>query len=114
MNFTPIFRNKILAPLVLGILSILIAFILNIYFSEEQKIPKLILHFQNEIYQQEEKLNNALEKISIELKNDTNYEILNFAIEFFVALIVFTLTEHYLDEYRQRKNTTEIPADQES
>jgi len=77
MNFTSIFRNKILAPLILSILSILIAFILNTYFSEEQKIQKLISNFQNEIYQQEEKLNNALEKISLELKNDANYEILN-------------------------------------
>ena len=35
------------------------------------------------------------------------YEVLSFVVEFFVALIVFTLTEHYLEEYRQRKNTTE-------
>ena len=39
------------------------------------------------------------------------YEILSFVVEFFVALIVFTLTEHYLEEYRQRKNTTEKSSD---
>jgi len=43
--------------------------------------------------------------------SESTYEVLNFAIEFFVALIVFTITEHYLDEYRQRKNATEMSAD---
>ena len=43
--------------------------------------------------------------------SESTYEILSFAVEFFIALIVFTLTEHYLAEYRQRKNTTELPAD---
>jgi len=43
--------------------------------------------------------------------SESTYEILSFAVEFFVALIVFTLTKHYLEEYRQRKNTTEISAD---
>jgi len=35
--------------------------------------------------------------------SETTYEILSFVIEFFVALLAFTLTEHYQDEYRQRK-----------
>ena len=43
--------------------------------------------------------------------SESTYEILSFTAEFFIALIVFTLTEHYLEEYRKRKNTTEISAD---
>jgi len=39
--------------------------------------------------------------------SESTYEILSFAAEFFIALIVFTLTEHFLDEYRQRKKITE-------
>ena len=39
--------------------------------------------------------------------SESTYEILSFAAEFFIALIVFTLTEHFLDEYRQRKKSTE-------
>lgn len=35
--------------------------------------------------------------------SESTYEVLSFAAEFFIALIVFTLTEHYLEEYRQRK-----------
>lgn len=35
--------------------------------------------------------------------SETTYEILSFAIEFFVALIAFTLTEHYQEEFRQRR-----------
>jgi hypothetical protein len=41
--------------------------------------------------------------------SESTYEILSFSAEFFIALIVFTLTGHFLDEYRQRKRTTEIP-----
>ena len=37
--------------------------------------------------------------------SESTYEIINFTVEFFIALIVFTLTEHFLSEYRQRKNT---------
>lgn len=32
------------------------------------------------------------------------FEILNFSVEFIIALITFTVTEHYIGEYRQRKN----------
>ena len=39
--------------------------------------------------------------------SESTYEILSFSAEFFIALIVFTLTEHFLDEYRQRKKATE-------
>ena len=42
--------------------------------------------------------------------NETTYEVLSFAVEFFIALTAFTLTEHYLTEYRQKKNTAEIPS----
>lgn len=37
------------------------------------------------------------------LVSESTYEVLSFAVEFFIALIVFTLTEHYLSEYRKRK-----------
>ncbi len=41
--------------------------------------------------------------------SESTYEILSFSAEFFIALIAFTLTEHYLDEYRKKKNTaTEV------
>ena len=46
--------------------------------------------------------------------NESTYEILSFSAEFFIALIVFTLTEHFLDEYQQRKKTTETPRVSES
>ncbi|MDH5612596.1 MAG: hypothetical protein OEY66_09100 [Gammaproteobacteria bacterium] len=36
--------------------------------------------------------------------SEATYEVLSFAVEFFVALLAFTLTEHYQEEYRQRKN----------
>ena len=42
--------------------------------------------------------------------SESTYEILNFAAEFFIALIVFTLTEHYLDEYRKKKNQSKPEA----
>lgn len=35
--------------------------------------------------------------------SEATYETLSFAVEFFVALLVFTLTEHYRDEYRKSK-----------
>lgn len=38
--------------------------------------------------------------------SETTYEVLSFLMEFFVALIAFTITEHYQDEYRQKKNST--------
>lgn len=41
--------------------------------------------------------------------SESTYEILSFTVEFFIALIVFTATEHFLEEYRQRKKTTETP-----
>jgi hypothetical protein len=46
--------------------------------------------------------------------SNSTYEILSFAAEFFIALIVFTLTEHFLEEYRQRKKMTETPRLSES
>ncbi|MDH5710094.1 MAG: hypothetical protein OEZ15_00300 [Gammaproteobacteria bacterium] len=38
--------------------------------------------------------------------SETTYEVLSFLMEFFVALIAFTITEHYQEEYRQKKNST--------
>ena len=35
--------------------------------------------------------------------SESTYEIISFAVEFIIALIVFTLTEHYLEEFRQRR-----------
>ncbi len=46
--------------------------------------------------------------------SESTYEILSFTAEFFIALIVFTLTEHFLEEYRQRKKPTETPQLSES
>ena len=46
--------------------------------------------------------------------SESTYEILSFTAEFFIALIVFTLTEHFLDEYRQRKKAKETPRISES
>ena len=46
--------------------------------------------------------------------SESAYEILSFTAEFFIALIVFTLTEHFLDEYRQRKKATKTPRISES
>lgn len=41
--------------------------------------------------------------------SDTTFEILCFLAEFLVALIVFTLTEHYLTSLRNRQtNTNEV------
>lgn len=36
--------------------------------------------------------------------SETTFEILNFGVEFVIILFTFTLTEHYLSEYRERKN----------
>jgi len=41
--------------------------------------------------------------------SERTYEILSFSAEFIIALIVFTLTEHFLDEHRQKKNEVEAP-----
>ena len=38
--------------------------------------------------------------------SETTYEVLSFIVEFFVALLAFTLTEHYRDEYRERKKSS--------
>ena len=38
--------------------------------------------------------------------SENTYMVLSFSTEFIIALIVFTLTEHYLDEYRDRKRHT--------
>jgi hypothetical protein len=35
------------------------------------------------------------------------YEVLCFAAEFFVALLVFTLTDHFINEYRSRREKRE-------
>lgn len=40
--------------------------------------------------------------------SESTYEILSFSVEFFIALIVFTLTEHYLTEYRKRRKTSVV------
>ena len=40
--------------------------------------------------------------------SESTYEILSFTAEFFIALIVFTLTEHYIEEYRKKKKATEV------
>jgi hypothetical protein len=37
--------------------------------------------------------------------SESTFEILSFGVEFFIALIVFTLTEHFIAEYRQRKKS---------
>jgi len=37
--------------------------------------------------------------------SEATYETLSFTVEFIVALLVFTLTEHYIDEYRKSKKT---------
>ena len=42
------------------------------------------------------------------LVSESTYEILSFTAEFFIALIVFTLTEHYIEEYRKKKKATEV------
>ena len=39
--------------------------------------------------------------------SEGTYEMLSFTAEFIIALIVFTLTEHFLEEYRQRKHSNE-------
>lgn len=38
--------------------------------------------------------------------SETTYEVFSFVVEFIIALIVFTLTEHYYDEFRKRKYQT--------
>ncbi|MCK4676097.1 MAG: hypothetical protein KAT61_09265 [Gammaproteobacteria bacterium] len=43
--------------------------------------------------------------------SESTYEILSFTAEFVIALIVFTITEHYIEEYRKKKNTTEVSVD---
>ena len=40
--------------------------------------------------------------------SESTYEILSFTAEFLIALIVFTLTEHYIEEYRKKKKATEV------
>jgi hypothetical protein len=37
--------------------------------------------------------------------SESTFEILSFSVEFIIALITFTITEHYIGEYRQRKNS---------
>ena len=46
--------------------------------------------------------------------SESTYEILNFTVEFFIALIVFTLTEHYLSEYRKRRKTSVVSTTENS
>ena len=38
--------------------------------------------------------------------SETTYEVLSFIVEFFVALLAFTLTEYYRDEYRNSKKAS--------
>ena len=38
--------------------------------------------------------------------SETTYEVLNFTAEFIVALIVFTITEHYYQQFRKRSEET--------
>ncbi|MCK5003269.1 MAG: hypothetical protein KAJ92_03855 [Gammaproteobacteria bacterium] len=40
--------------------------------------------------------------------SEATYEVLSFIVEFVVALLAFTLTEHYRDEYRERKKSSSI------
>lgn len=42
------------------------------------------------------------------LVSESTYEILSFTAEFFIALVVFTLTEHFIEEYRKKKKATEV------
>ena len=37
------------------------------------------------------------------LVSQSTYEVLSFSAEFVISLIVFTVTEHFIAEYRQRK-----------
>ena len=40
--------------------------------------------------------------------SEATYEVLSFIVEFFVALLAFTMTEHYRDEYRERKKSSSV------
>jgi len=40
--------------------------------------------------------------------SETTYEVLSFIVEFFVALLAFTLTEYYRDEYREKKKASAV------
>lgn len=44
--------------------------------------------------------------------SEGTYEVMSFTVEFVIALIVFTLTEHYLDEFRERRKRKQ-PEDHE-
>jgi hypothetical protein len=39
--------------------------------------------------------------------SESTYEIMNFVVKFGVTVIVFTLTEHFISEYRQRNDVEE-------
>ena len=43
------------------------------------------------------------------LVSENTYQVLCFAAEFIVALVVFTLTDHYVREYRARRAEREAP-----
>ncbi len=43
---------------------------------------------------------------------ETTYEVLNFGVEFIIALITFTLTEHYISEYRKNSSEAAESTDQ--
>lgn len=40
--------------------------------------------------------------------SETTYEIFSFIVEFVIALIVFTLSEHYYDEFINRRKNSSI------
>ncbi len=47
--------------------------------------------------------------------SETTYEVFNFAVEFVIALIVFTFTEHFYEEFRQNRQAipdTDMPGNQ--
>lgn len=39
--------------------------------------------------------------------SESTYQVINFFVKFGITVLVFTLTEHFISEYRQRKSATE-------
>jgi hypothetical protein len=42
--------------------------------------------------------------------SESTYQVMSFSVEFGITVVVFTLTEHFINEYRQKRNTREQPA----
>lgn len=40
--------------------------------------------------------------------SETTYKVVSFAVELFVALVVFSIVEYYLDEYKQRREAQRL------